>query len=235
MSGVGKTTLAEAVNGAIQKEFQESSFIENIKDVSKQSDCSSLCKLQQKLLDDILKDETICVRTVKHGETLLREKLHDIKVLIVLDDVNHADQLRYLAGGREWFGNGSRVIVTTTNRDLLHYINEIYICEEMKDDEALRLFCHSAFEQGQPSHGFEKWTDDIVKLAGGLPLALNVYGSSLHGKKENYWKETLKKLREYPDMKVLERLEVVYERLDENQQDIFMYIACFLKGRDMLE
>ncbi|GJX71949.1 NB-ARC domains-containing protein, partial [Tanacetum coccineum] len=44
MSGVGKTTLAEAVYGAIKKDFQGSSFIENIKDVSKQSDCSSLCK-----------------------------------------------------------------------------------------------------------------------------------------------------------------------------------------------
>ncbi|GJZ03254.1 NB-ARC domains-containing protein [Tanacetum coccineum] len=145
MSGVGKTTLAEAVNGAIQKEFQGSSFIENIKDVSKQSDCSSLCKLQQKLLDDILKDETICVRTVKHGETLLREKLHDIKVLIVLDDVNHADAS--------------------------------YVC----------------------------WL--------GMRMV---------------WK-----WQQNHNMKVLERLEVVYERLDENQQDIFMYIACFLKGRDM--
>ena len=216
MSGVGKTTLAEVVYEAIQKEFQESSFIENIKDISKEHD-SDLCKFQQKLLDDILKGESVPVRSVKHGQTLLKTKLRDLKVIIVLDDVNHADQLTYLAGGREWFGNGSRIIITTTNTDLLnpHKINSTFVCKELEGDEALSLFCRSAFE-GHSTNGYEKLSNDIVKLASGLPLALNVYGSLLCGKDEKYWKEILKKLQKYPHKQVFGRLEIGYARLDKD-------------------
>ncbi|GJW08788.1 NB-ARC domains-containing protein, partial [Tanacetum coccineum] len=235
MSGIGKTTLAEAVFNSIQERFERRSFIENIKDISKQDDSTDLCKLQQKLLDDILKEKSVCVQSVKHGQTLLGTKLLGLKVMIVLDDVNHPDQLTYLAGERQWFGPGTRIIVTTTNIHLLnvHKVNEIYRCEEMNNDDALRLFIQSAFEHGPPTDVYEKWSDDIVKLAGGLPLALNVYGSLLYGKEENYWKEMLRKLREYPPEDVLGRLEAVFARLDRNQQETFMYIACFLKGRDM--
>ncbi|PWA81475.1 NB-ARC domains-containing protein [Artemisia annua] len=193
MSGIGKTTLAEAVFKNIQKKFERSSFIENIKDISKQDDSTDLCKLQQKLLDDILKEKSVRVQSVKHGQTLLGTKLRGLKVIIVLDDVNHVDQLTYLAGGARM----------------------------------------SAFEHGHPTHVYEKWSDDIVKLAGGLPLALNVYGSMLYGKEESYWKVMLKRLQEFPPKDVLGRLEVVFARLDSNQQETFMYIACFLKGRDM--
>ncbi|KAL8235942.1 hypothetical protein R6Q59_017023 [Mikania micrantha] len=234
MSGIGKTTLAEVVFEGIRNKFQESSFIGNIKDVSKEHG-SDLCKLQQKILDDVLKDESIPVRSVKHGQTLLMTKLRDLKVIIVLDDVNHADQLMYLAGGREWFGTGTRIIVTTTNADLLnaYRVNEIFMCKELKDEEALRLFCLSAFADGHPTHGYEKLSDDIVKHAGGLPIALTVYGSVLFGKEEKYWKDILKKIQEYPHKEILGRLEVCYLRLDRYQQHTFMCIACFLKGRDI--
>ncbi|XP_076940258.1 uncharacterized protein LOC143609379 [Bidens hawaiensis] len=234
MSGIGKSTLAEVVFQVIQNKFQENSFIENIKDISKDHN-SDLCKLQQKILTDVLKDESIPVISVKHGQTLLKTKLRDMKALIVLDDVNHADQFRYLAGEREWFGPGSRVIVKTTNKDLLNAydVKEIFMCEELKGEEALSLFCQSAFRDVHPTHGYEKLSDDIVRFAGGLPIALTVYGSLLCGKEEKYWKEILNKVQEYPHKEVLGRLEVGYVRLDRDQQLTFMYIACFLKGRDI--
>ncbi|KAK1407694.1 hypothetical protein QVD17_39316 [Tagetes erecta] len=233
MSGIGKTTLAEAVYKDIESKFDKSCLIENIKDISKQNDSDTLCKLQQKLLDDILMEKSIRVKNVSHGQTLLGSKLQALKVIIVLDDVNNVDQLTYLAGRHEWFGPGSRIIITTTKIDLLnpHKIKDIYLCEEMNGDEALRLFCQSAFEQNYPTHGYEKLSEDIVKLAGGLPLALNVYGTQLCGKNKDYWNDMLKQLKEYPEKKVLERLEVVYASLDENQRHVFIYIACFLKGR----
>ncbi|XP_076888621.1 TMV resistance protein N-like [Bidens hawaiensis] len=234
MNGIGKTTLAEVVFECIRNAFQKSSFIGNIKDISKEHD-SDLCKLQQKILDDVLKDESIPVRSVKHGQTLLMTKLRDLKIIIVLDDVNHADQFMYLAGAREWFGPGTRIIVTTTNADLLiaYNVNEIFTCEELNGKEALGLFTQSAFRDGRPMHGYEKLSDDVVKYTGGLPIALTVYGSLLCGKEENYWKEILKKVQEYTHKEVLGRLEVGYARLDRDQQHTFMYIACFLKGRDI--
>ncbi|XP_076932698.1 TMV resistance protein N-like isoform X2 [Bidens hawaiensis] len=234
MSGIGKTTLAEAVYRDIKRKFEKSSVIENIKDITKQNDSNDLSKLQQKLLDDIIMEKSIHVTSVNDGQNLLGTKLRGLKVLIVLDDVNHVDQLIYLAGGIEWFGPGSRIIVTTTNRDLLmsHKINDVYWCEEMKPDDALSLFSQSAFLQSHPTYGYENLSNDIVKLSGGLPLALKVYGNQLCGKDENYWKEMLEMLKEYPEEEVLARLEVVYARLNENQRYVFIYIACFLKGRN---
>ncbi|KAI3741465.1 hypothetical protein L1987_59139 [Smallanthus sonchifolius] len=107
------------------------------------------------------------------------------------------------------------------------------LTKELKDEEALRLFCQSAFGDGHPTHGYEKLSDDIVKFAGGLPIALTVYGSLLCGKEEKYWIEILKKVQEYPHKEVLGRLEVGYAKLDRDQQHTFMYITCFLKGRDI--
>ncbi|PWA69044.1 toll/interleukin-1 receptor (TIR) domain-containing protein [Artemisia annua] len=230
---MGKTTLAEVIYKEIQNSFQGGSFIENIKDVSKNNDSTNLRKLQEMILNDILKDK-IRVQSVTHGQQLLGTVLRHMKVIIVLDDVNHLDQITYLAGNREWFGPGTRIMITTTNINLLdpYIINEIYICEELKGDEALRLFCQSAFKQGYPTQGYGKLSDDIVRLTGGLPLALKVYGSLLCAKKENYWIDMLKKLREYPEEEVLGRLEIVYSRLDRDQRKIFIYIACFLKGRN---
>ncbi|PWA67959.1 toll/interleukin-1 receptor (TIR) domain-containing protein [Artemisia annua] len=83
MSGIGKTTLAESVFYHIQRQFEKSSFIENIKDISKQDDSTDLCKLQQKLLDDILKEKSVRLQSVKHGQTLLRTKLRGLKVIVV--------------------------------------------------------------------------------------------------------------------------------------------------------
>ncbi|GKD26948.1 NB-ARC domains-containing protein [Tanacetum coccineum] len=45
MSRIGKTTLAEAVFNHIKKKYDKSSFIENIKDISKQDNSIDLCKL----------------------------------------------------------------------------------------------------------------------------------------------------------------------------------------------
>ncbi|KAI3681119.1 hypothetical protein L6452_35902 [Arctium lappa] len=88
----------------------------------------------------------------------------------------------------------------------------------------------SAFK-GDHTDGYQKLSTDIVKLADGLPLALNVYGSILYGKNESYWKEMLKKLGDYPHEDVLKKLEIVYNKLDRDQRNIFIYIACFLKER----
>ncbi|KAK1407688.1 hypothetical protein QVD17_39310 [Tagetes erecta] len=89
---------------------------------------------------------------------------------------------------------------------------------KLKEIEALSPFCQLAFKQSHPMHGYETLSGDIVKLASGLPLALNLYGKLLCGKNKNYWKEMLKQLKEYPKKEVLGRLEVVYARLDKYQR-----------------
>jgi hypothetical protein len=43
----------------------------------------------------------------------------DRKVLVALDDVDHKDQLEALAGDCNWFKQGSRIIITIRDKQLL--------------------------------------------------------------------------------------------------------------------
>ncbi|KAH0727810.1 hypothetical protein KY284_003675 [Solanum tuberosum] len=77
-----------------------------------------------------------------------------MKVLILLDDIDHGDHLEYLAGDLGWFGNGSRVIVTTGNRHLIDKDHAIYELPTLPDLEAMQLFNKHAFKNEVPDERF---------------------------------------------------------------------------------
>ena len=70
-----------------------------------------------------------------------RRLLSNKKVLLILDHVNHLNHLEILAGSSNWFGPGSRIIVTTRDRHLLdvHFI-QVYEMQTLNYDDSLRLF-----------------------------------------------------------------------------------------------
>ncbi|XP_057997734.1 disease resistance-like protein DSC1 [Hevea brasiliensis] len=51
--------------------------------------------------------------------TIVLDKLRRKKVFIVLDDVNDSEQLEALAGYHGWHGSGSRVIVTSRDKEVI--------------------------------------------------------------------------------------------------------------------
>ncbi|XP_062009978.1 uncharacterized protein LOC133726443 [Rosa rugosa] len=53
------------------------------------------------------------------GTELIKDVAGRKRVLVVLDDVNKLDQLNALARSREWFGSGSRIVITTRDPQLL--------------------------------------------------------------------------------------------------------------------
>lgn len=61
-----------------------------------------------------------------HHLGAIKERLCHQKVLIVLDDVDDVNQLEALADQTNWFGHGSRIIVTTEDQDILEQ-HGIYI------------------------------------------------------------------------------------------------------------
>ncbi|XP_049381488.1 TMV resistance protein N-like [Solanum stenotomum] len=82
----------------------------------------------------------------------------EAEVLIVLDDIDERDHLEYLAGGVGWFGNGSRVIVTTRNRQLIEKDAAIYEVPTLPDDDAMQLFKQHAFKKEVPDQCFKKFS-----------------------------------------------------------------------------
>ncbi|KAK3415820.1 hypothetical protein EUGRSUZ_H01449 [Eucalyptus grandis] len=115
--GIGKTTIAKAIYNAIAREFHGSSFLEQVRENSNKG--NGLVGLQEKLLSRILYPIRLTVCTKDGGISLIRERLCSKKILLVLDDVDHLDQLNALVGQGNWFGEGSRIFVTSRDRHLL--------------------------------------------------------------------------------------------------------------------
>ncbi|XP_039155293.1 disease resistance protein RUN1 isoform X2 [Eucalyptus grandis] len=233
--GIGKTTIAKALYNAIQTQFRGSSFLAQVREKSNQS--GGLVSLQKRLLSDILRHKELTVYDVDGGISLIQERLCCKKVLLVLDDVDDMDQLNALAGKCDWFGKGSRIIVASRDRHLLtsHDKNYVYEVKTLEDNEAQDLFGQHAFTNINKVEIRRDLIDGALHYAGGLPLALEVLGSFLRGRKEPEWESTLHKLSKIPESKINRVLKISFDGLDENEREIFLDIACFFKGKSIID
>ncbi|KAG5222018.1 disease resistance family protein [Salix suchowensis] len=231
MGGIGKTTLATALFNKLVGHFESRSFISNIKEISKED--GGLVKLQNKLLGDLFPNRSdVIVKDIADGIAVIKGLLHEKRVLVVLDDVN---QLNLLAGKRDWFGEGSRVIVTTRNRGVLvdHLVNQFYEVKELGSLEAVKLFSYHALRREEPTAEYLDITKKIISITGQLPLALEVFGSALFNERGiKKWEDALKKLQQIRPGELQDVLRISYDGLDDEEQYVFLDIAClFIKMR----
>ncbi|KAG7584981.1 Winged helix DNA-binding domain superfamily [Arabidopsis thaliana x Arabidopsis arenosa] len=187
-------------------------------------------RLQEELLSKILNQNGMRISHLG----VIQERLCDMKVLIILDDVNDVKQLEALVNENSWFGPGSRIIVTTENKEILqpHGIDNVYNVGFPSDEEALKILCRYAFKQSSPRQDFLMMAKWVATLCGNLPLGLRVVGSSLHGKNEDEWKYIVRRLETIMDGEIEEVLRVGYESLHENEQTLFLHIAVFFNYED---
>ncbi|PON53616.1 NB-ARC domain containing protein, partial [Trema orientale] len=232
IGGVGKTTLSKAIYNTVIDQFEGSSFVANVRECSQRK--TGLVQLQKRLLSDILSIKKIEVSNIHQGVNLLREKLCHKKILIVLDDVDHLDQLENLAGDCSWFGPGSRIIISTRDEHLLvaHGVEHVYKVKELNSIHSLQLFSLKAFKKPFPSKEYEDLTFQVLHHAKGLPLALIVLGSLLCGRSIPEWKSTLSKLKRIPNKQIYDTLKISFDGLEENERGIFLDIAFFFKGEE---
>ncbi|KAL4632214.1 hypothetical protein ACB092_04G035700 [Castanea dentata] len=229
MGGIGKTTLAAEIFERISGSFEASSYIA---DVREKTENQHLVSLQKQLLSNIFMESEIKISNVHQGIKIIGNRLRGKKVLIVLDDVEDQKQLEALAGDLDWFGPGSRIIVTSRDSQLLKScgVNYIYTAKGLNPDEALQLFCLSAFKKPHPKENYVDLCMYFVNYTNGLPLALKVLGSLLFTKNTNEWKSLIDKLKVEPEKKILDVLQISFDGLMETQRELFLDIACFFKG-----
>ena len=172
--------------------------------------------LQQQLLVDTLFDGNICIRNVYDGVEMIMKRLRDKKVLLVIDDVDHLDQLKYLAGDHGWFGLGSWIIITTRNEHVLiqHGVLKRYNPNGLNDDDALKLFCLKAFKNEQHKKCYMQLSQQVVKYANGLPLALVTLGSFLVGRTIDEWQSALHSFKKNKG-EMFDILKISYDGLEE--------------------
>ncbi|KAH9781748.1 ADP-ribosyl cyclase/cyclic ADP-ribose hydrolase [Citrus sinensis] len=153
---------------------------------------------------------------VDDGINILASRLQHKKVLLVIDDVVDIKQLEYLAGKREWFGSGSKIIITSRDEHLLktHGMDEVYKPSSLNYDEAFQPFNMKALKSHQPSEECVQLSERVLQYAGGLPVALEVLGSFLNGRSLDQWKSTLERLQIDPPNQIMSDRDYVTKVLD---------------------
>ncbi|KAL2342233.1 hypothetical protein Fmac_010173 [Flemingia macrophylla] len=221
MGGIGKTTLANSFYEKISPNFEGRCFLENVREKSEKG---------QNLCEEIF--SKLCGEKIRcFDASVLRWLLQRKRVFIVLDDVVAQEQLEEVIYQFYPLGPGSRVIVTTRNKQIFRLDDVTYSVLKLSPHHSLELLCLNAFEEKQPKDGYEDISKEVISYCGGIPLALKVVGASLRSKSKEVWECQLNKLRSIPDIKIQKALKLSYDDLDDSQQSIFLDIACFFKGK----
>ncbi|XP_020537382.1 disease resistance protein RUN1 isoform X2 [Jatropha curcas] len=232
MGGIGKTTIAKIIYGMLSTHFEVHCFLANVK---KNFEKYGAAALLQQLFSTVLMDEiNLNGRTFNASFNFIKRRLRLKKVLLVLDDVDDWKQLESLAKEPNWFGQGSRIIITTRDKHLLdaHGVQSIYEVHYLKTDQALQLLSQYAFKQNNPKLEYLELSKQFTSYAKGLPLALRVLGSFLNDKSVLEWQSVQHKLAMIPDLKIHDVLRVSFDGLDDDtQKDVFLDIACFFNGK----
>ncbi|XP_031372788.1 TMV resistance protein N-like isoform X1 [Punica granatum] len=230
MGGIGKTTLAKAVFNRLCDHFGGCCFLLDVLETTKRK---GIDHLQRQLLQD-LGVKSADISDENDGIQIISTQLQDRKVLVVLDDVHDQEQIGKLAGEAGWFGKGSRIIITSRNKNVPVFEGgrvEILEAESMKFEESLLLFSRHAFGKENPPEDFRGLSEKVVRITGGLPLSLEVVGSQLRTSYEHrdrvHWNHIIGSLQKIPARKVQDRLKISYDALDCEAKKIFLDIACF--------
>ncbi|KAH0733919.1 hypothetical protein KY285_009626 [Solanum tuberosum] len=223
MGGIGKAEIANVLHQRIRHQFEADCFLGN---VGKRHQKNGLAWLQQVVIRKLL-GEKLTLTSEHEGMNILSNRLSSKKVLFILDDVNHRDQLKFLIGEPKWFGMGSRIILTARDKHMLisHVEDNMYEVQLLSEDEALELFSWHAFRQKSPKEDFMELSREVVNHAGGLPLALEVLGSSFYKQDKGDWKPIIDRMKRIPDKDILGKLRLSFDGLDKDEKELFLDIA----------
>uniref|UniRef100_A0A3Q7HEP6 TIR domain-containing protein n=1 Tax=Solanum lycopersicum TaxID=4081 RepID=A0A3Q7HEP6_SOLLC len=198
MGGIGKSELARVLYERYRHLFEADCFLGDVGELHHKN---GLAWLAQVVIRKLL------------GEKISVTSEHEGMIILV--------------GGTEWFGMGSRIILTSRDKHLLisHVGDNVYEVQLLSEDEALELFSRHAFREKSPKEGFMEFSREVVKHAGGLPLALKVLGSSFYRRDKKHWRHIIDRLKRIPHKDILGKLRLSFDGLDKDEKELFLDIT----------
>lgn len=201
MEGTGKTVVAKAICNRLYNMFKGICLLE---DIQHADDERKLVRLQKQLLQDVLKIRNVMFLSDRRNSNIgmIRNRLYRKKMLLILDNLDKKEQAYSVTGEHDFLGAGSRILITTRNRQLLDDlgVDEKFMVSGLSPEDSLQLFCHHAFAQGNPREGYEELSNNLVHYVGGIPRAIETFASFLSEKMKDEWHQILDKLVKNPHL-----------------------------------
>ncbi|KAL0379802.1 UNVERIFIED_CONTAM: Disease resistance protein [Sesamum angustifolium] len=243
MGGVGKTTLIKNINNKLTTPSPVSDsfgIVIWITVSNKTQETELELKKVQKLIADrmrlTLTEESMETRASKLHARLMMEKTF----LLILDDVWNPIDLDIVGIPTPEVHQGGKLILTTRFSNVCLQMTEVTLkIEVLNEEEAWRLFCRSAGEIATLEE-LEPLARAVTKECAGLPLAIDVVGASLRGKRMiQLWNDALNALRRSEPLKrywltegLLEEHHDIEEVMDRGVAIIETLIECSLLEQD---
>ncbi|XP_022769583.1 disease resistance protein RPP4-like [Durio zibethinus] len=230
MAGIGKTTLAQAISDEVSGEFESCYFLADVRaTIGKQR--ANAITLRDRFLSKLLNEDSLDIGAPRMP-IFIKDRLCRKRVLLVLDDVSEWDQLENLGISHDHFGSGSRIIVTSRNKQVLTNgsVDGIYKVKKLSHNDSIRFFSMYAFKQDHLVDDLKDLSNKFLEYAKGVPLALKVLGSALYQKNKAYWTSALNGLKQHSNPEINDVLKISYDGLADVEEKIFLDIAIFFKG-----
>jgi hypothetical protein len=245
--GIGKTTLAKELYNQLCKQGQYAAtyFAE---DVTEKISAGAVTAVQSSILQNLCNSESTVLQGKSKGKSVLKGRLKDKKILLVIDDVVDNGMLEALIS-HDMLSEGSLCIVTSRNKAVLsshNQSNDIHEVLRLSDEDAENMLASHVFEGDHQASssglepGLQTVLVEIAKACLGIPLALVVIGRHLKECGEpdlKIWNEVLEQLKKDQGIMgfkgIYKSLVISYDSLDRTQREMFLDVACALLGQDV--
>jgi WD40 repeat protein len=235
MGGIGKSVLAAAVayDPDVRQAFRDGIYW---LPVGREP---SLLELQNQLLRQVAGPRQP-LTTSQEVKDALREALDGRRVLVVLDDVWHANHAYILCESCV----PARFLITTRDAEVLVAIGAAeHRVDILSPDDALVMLANWTSEK---VNALPRQAVEIAKECGYLPLALAAVGAMIRGRPSG-WEDALARLHSadldtirraypgYPYPDLLRALEVSIDVLEEADRERYLDLAVFPEDQPIPE
>ncbi|KAH9292954.1 hypothetical protein KI387_041860, partial [Taxus chinensis] len=235
MGGGGKTTLALALSNDPQIKGYFGNNVHFIT-VSESPNLKGILEMMWEKIDGRKSPE---FQNVEDAHIQLQQLLilrQSNPTLVILDDVWSRENLDKLL----FEGPGYKTLITTRDSSTVPKTpsTRLYQLPLLGREDALSLFCFWAFGQiSIPNDADANLVKEVQEECDGLPLALKVIGSSLHGESHLVWKKAKsticqgESISDYHKEGLLRLLETSIDFLDDVTRECFLDLGLFPEDR----